>query len=208
MDNEPGLRERKKRQTREAISGHATMLILERGFDAVTVAEIARAADVSDKTVFNYFPRKEDLFLDRLADFSTQIEEAVRERATDERVIDAVRELVAGLVRQHHPISGYAEPNFTRFWQVVIDSPALQARVREYVQELEDLLARLLTEEGDTDALRTRFAAASIVAAYRTVFLDAARRILAGAEKRTDADALIARYARAFAAVERGLEEF
>lgn len=60
-----GLRERKKRQTRQYISDVATGLFLERGFEAVTVAEVADAANVSVNTVYNYFPAKEDLFLDR-----------------------------------------------------------------------------------------------------------------------------------------------
>ena len=60
-----GLRERKKRQTREAIAAAAMALFHERGFDAVTVADVARAADVSEKTVFNYFPTKEDLVFHR-----------------------------------------------------------------------------------------------------------------------------------------------
>ena len=60
-----GLRERKKRQTREAIAAAAMALFVARGFDAVTVAEVARAADVSEKTVFNYFPAKEDLVFAR-----------------------------------------------------------------------------------------------------------------------------------------------
>src|ERR1700754_5119358 len=66
-----GLRERKKRQTQEAIAGAAMELFLEHGFDAVTVADVARAADVAEKTVFNHFPTKEDLVFfrsdDRLA---------------------------------------------------------------------------------------------------------------------------------------------
>src|SRR4051794_10762590 len=61
---ETGRRERKKQQTRQAISDVATTLFLERGFDAVTVAEVARAADVAVQTVFNHFPAKEDLFFD------------------------------------------------------------------------------------------------------------------------------------------------
>lgn len=60
-----GLRERKKRRTRQYISDVATGLFLERGFDEVTVAEVAEAAEVSVNTVYNYFPAKEDLFLDR-----------------------------------------------------------------------------------------------------------------------------------------------
>jgi AcrR family transcriptional regulator len=60
-----GLRERKTRLTRQRISDTATAMFLERGFDAVTVAEVARACDVSEKTVFNYFPTKESLVLDQ-----------------------------------------------------------------------------------------------------------------------------------------------
>ncbi|MFD0582588.1 helix-turn-helix domain-containing protein [Dactylosporangium darangshiense] len=78
MGVEQGLRERKKRETRRLISDVATMLFVERGFDAVTVAEIAARAGVAPKTVFNYFPRKEDLFLDRLEELSAMVTAAVR----------------------------------------------------------------------------------------------------------------------------------
>ena len=76
-----GLRERKKQQTREAIAETARALFVERGFEAVRVAEVAEAADVSQKTVFNYFPTKEDLVFWRLEAFEEEILGAVRERA-------------------------------------------------------------------------------------------------------------------------------
>ena len=79
-----GLRERKKRQTRQHLSDVATGLFLERGFEAVTVAEIAEAADVSVNTVYNYFPAKEDLFLDRAGAWSTGCRAAVRGRGAGE----------------------------------------------------------------------------------------------------------------------------
>jgi len=66
---EPGLRARKKAQTRDLIAETARRLFEERGFDAVTVAEVARKAEVAEKTVFNYFPAKEDLFYSRLEQF-------------------------------------------------------------------------------------------------------------------------------------------
>src|SRR5256885_15616544 len=65
-DQAEGLRERKKRMMRQQLSDAATRMFLERGFDAVRVAEIAQACGVSEKTVFNYFPVKEALIMDRL----------------------------------------------------------------------------------------------------------------------------------------------
>src|ERR671934_155487 len=89
-----GLRERKKQRTRELIAETARRLFLERGFDHVPVAEIARAADVSEKTVFNYFPRKEDLVYWRLQCFEEELLAAVRDRAPGESVLDAFAEFV------------------------------------------------------------------------------------------------------------------
>src|SRR4051795_357000 len=75
-----GLRERKKRQTRESIAVAAMELFQARGFDSVTVADVARAADVSEKTVFNYFPTKEDLVFARGDDHLAERAQAIRER--------------------------------------------------------------------------------------------------------------------------------
>jgi len=85
-----GLRERKKRQTRQYISDVATGLFLERGFDAVTIAEVAEAADVSVNTVYNYFPAKEDLFLDRSKGIVDRLARWVRGRGAGESAAYAV----------------------------------------------------------------------------------------------------------------------
>src|SRR6476659_3998217 len=100
MGTEKGLRERKKRQTRQLISDVATMLFVERGFDAVTVTEIAARAGVSPKTVFNYFARKEDLFLDRLEELSALVTAAVRDAPADTGPLAALRALVLDLLAQ------------------------------------------------------------------------------------------------------------
>src|SRR5437764_6428159 len=85
-----GLRESKKQQTREAIAGTAMGLFATRGFDHVTVAEVAAAAGVSEKTVFNYFPTKEDLFWDEVPEREAALVDAVRCRTEGECVSAAL----------------------------------------------------------------------------------------------------------------------
>ncbi|AJT67834.3 hypothetical protein T261_6219 [Streptomyces lydicus] len=200
------LRERKKLRTRQRISGEATLLFIERGFDNVTVAEVARAAEVSTMTVFNYFPRKEDLFLDRIPEAHELVTRAVRERGADETPLAALRRLAFALLARRHPLGGVGE-GFAHFWQTVLDSPALRARGREAVEEIENTLAGLLGEAageegGPGDA---RLAAALIVAAYRVAYAGAAVRQLAGDpadEVAADQEAVLR---RTFDALERAL---
>src|SRR5215208_8135220 len=86
-----GLRERKKEQTRRLIAETARRLFGERGFERVPVAEIARAADVSEQTVFNYFPTKEDLVYWRLGSFEEELLATIREREPGEPALAAFR---------------------------------------------------------------------------------------------------------------------
>src|ERR671929_2130349 len=91
MSQELGLRERKKQQTRQLIADTARRLFAERGFEQVTVAEVARAADVSEQTVFNYFPTKEDLVYWRLGSFEEELLATIRERQSGESALAAFR---------------------------------------------------------------------------------------------------------------------
>jgi AcrR family transcriptional regulator len=146
----PGLRERKKRRTKELIAETARRLFTERGFDAVTVAEVARAADVSEGTVFNYFPTKEDLFYSGMEAFEAALVDAVRRRPAGESVLRAFRGFVldgaATLAAE-----GTAEV-IGRAARLIGASRSLQGREREVAAESTDALAALLAEEAGAPA--------------------------------------------------------
>jgi AcrR family transcriptional regulator len=172
-----GLRERKKQETRQLLAALAATLFAERGFDNVSVADVADAAGVSKMTVFNYFPRKEDLFFDRAPEFAALLTTTVGSRAAGVSPLEAIRAMVLGLLDERNPLAGFGEQSH-HFWQVVIDSPALRARAREGVEELEALVADLFTEAyGEPQA---RLTAALLMAAWRAAYLSGARRIMAG----------------------------
>ena len=193
MSESAGLRERKKQETRRRISDVATTLFRERGFDAVTVAEVAEAANVSKMTVFNYFPRKEDLFIDRIPEAIELLTGAVLRRPAGVSPVAAVRARLLELIEQGHPLSAVGADH-TAFWRTLLASPALRARSREAVEELEDSLASALAEAADNNrpdapgpraaggmgAEAARMTAALIIAVMRTAFQLAALRQLAG----------------------------
>src|SRR6478752_1678237 len=93
-----GLRESKKRETRQLISDHATRLFIEQGFERTTIAEIAAAARVAKKTVTNYFARKEDLALDHQDAFTGSLAATVAGRASGESALTALRHAFAEAV--------------------------------------------------------------------------------------------------------------
>src|SRR6187455_2505993 len=128
------LRESKKRETRQRLSDVATELFYARGFDSVTVEEIAAAAKVSKVTVFNYFARKEDLFLDREDEVMLLLREALGERPKGQSPVDALRRLVDRLCEQKHPFARI-DSQTIGWWRVVAASPSLKARLREIEDE-------------------------------------------------------------------------
>jgi AcrR family transcriptional regulator len=136
-----GRRESKKRETRQRISDVATQLFIARGFDAVTLDEIAAAAKVSKMTLFNYFARKEDLMLDREDHLLLlPFREALRARAKGEAPIDALRGHVDWLRAQKHPFLRI-DPRSLDWWRTVAASPPLKARLRELEEEAAEGLA-------------------------------------------------------------------
>jgi AcrR family transcriptional regulator len=179
--DETSLRERKKRETRQRISNVATSLFMLRGFDNVTVAEVAEAANVSKMTVFNYFPRKEELLFDRGAEAVELLDAAIRDRAPGQSTIGALRRLMLRLTEARHPLSALRD-GIQPFLRLVLDSRALQAGALEMVNDLENHLAAEfaeLTGGKPTDPLPS-LAAALVVATLRTLYQHATRRLLAG----------------------------
>ncbi|MFE6869797.1 TetR/AcrR family transcriptional regulator [Kitasatospora sp. NPDC057692] len=176
-----GLREEKKRRTRTLLADTATALFAERGFERVTVAEVARAAGVAVNTVFNYFPTKEDLFFDRQDEVVDRLARVVRERPTGASPVDAVRaELLAGL-DAGEPTYGL-DPQAAAFWRTVGDSPALRARLLDLGERAEEALAAALAEEAGlpADAALPRVVAGALAGAHRAALAEVRRGVVAG----------------------------
>ncbi|MFH9088141.1 TetR/AcrR family transcriptional regulator [Streptomyces sp. NPDC017673] len=176
-----GLRERKKRQTRQYISDVATGLFLERGFEAVTVAEIAEAANVSVNTVYNYFPAKEDLFFDRSAGVADRLARWVRGRDAGESAARAVLRELRGEVEAVSPRVGLME-GYDRFMRVIHEAPPLRSRLWSLQQEIHDTLEAALREEtgaGADDPLPDLMAG-QICWIHQSVFVTIGREMLAG----------------------------
>ncbi|MFF9194567.1 TetR/AcrR family transcriptional regulator [Streptomyces sp. NPDC014779] len=144
-----GLRERKKRQTKQRISDLATGLFLERGFQSVTVAEIAEAADVSVNTVYNYFPAKEDLFLDRMEGVTHRLARMIRGRDAGESAAAAVLREIRGHVAAVSPAYGLMD-GYAAFMRVIDEAPTLQARLLALQQEVRRITVAALREEAGT----------------------------------------------------------
>ncbi|MDT0490792.1 TetR family transcriptional regulator [Streptomyces griseus] len=170
------LRERKKQLTYRAISDAAIAMFLERGFDKVSVAEVAAAADISKPTLFRYFPAKEDLALHRFADHEDEAARVVGGRDPGESPLDALRRhFLAGLDRRD-PATGLSDaPQVLAFHRLLYGTPALVARLYAYQGRSEAALARALG-----GGIAERLAAGQIIAVLRILAEENWRRIDAG----------------------------
>jgi len=164
-----GLRELKKQQTRQAISGTATRLFLERGFEEVTITEIAAAARVAKMTVTNHFPRKEDLALDYHETFAASLARTVETRRKGKSALAALRREFLDQLARHDVLAGFSGPDFAR---MVTDSPTLTTRLRDLHDQREEALARTLAADTAADPadIEPRAAAALLGAAHRILF--------------------------------------
>jgi AcrR family transcriptional regulator len=210
MSQELGLRERKKQRTRELIADTARRLFVERGFDRVPVVEIARRAEVSEATVYNYFPTKEDLLYWRLESFEQELLEAVAGRVPGESFLAAFGRFVLerrGLLAARDPEMVEFLAGLTR---TITESPALLARERQIFDRYTTSLAALIADEAgaDADAIEPWLAANALMSVHRAIVDYTRRRILAGARNPRLAREVRARGQRALAFLERGLGDY
>ena len=172
----PRTSERGGPLTRRKISDVATRLFLDRGFDEVTVAQVAKEAGVSSVTVFKHYPRKEDLLFDRVEDAVEILRSAVCDRAPGVDVLTSLRQVAFGLVDNRHALSGVKDGSIP-FYRTVAASPALIARAREIAAELEKTLKELLDDDAAFDGDASLFAAL-VIAGYATVLTGTAQRVI------------------------------
>ncbi len=147
-----GLRERKKRQVRQKISDVATAMFLVHGFDEVTVAQIAAACEVSEQTVFNYFPTKESMLFDRSESTINTVVDAVREQGSVSLVDAVVKATLAEAIRPRTPVpldEARQLHLFRLFGNVITGSPTLAgARLAEFARFADELAAALAERIG------------------------------------------------------------
>ncbi|MGV9771805.1 TetR/AcrR family transcriptional regulator [Streptosporangium sp. NPDC003464] len=192
-----GLRELKKRETRQAISDQATRLFIERGFDRTTIADVAAAARVAKMTVTNYFPRKEDLALDHHEEFVAGPARTVASREPGQSALAALAGAFLAAVERHDPVIGFSGVQFAR---MIADSPTLVARIRDLHDQREDALAEILAAEtgaGPHD-ITPRAVATQLGGAHRVLFTEVQRRTLDGLSNEEIATAVAGSARRVF----------
>ncbi|MEE1755584.1 TetR/AcrR family transcriptional regulator [Streptomyces sp. SP18CS02] len=189
MSGDMGLRARKKQRTYQVISDAAIALFLAKGFDRVSVAEIAEAAEVSKPTLFRYFPAKEDLALHRFADHRDEAARVVAGRPAGVGPLRALHlHFVDGLVRRD-PVTGLSdEEPVLAFHRLLYGTPSLVARLYAYQGASERALAEALG-----GGVPARLAAGQVIAVQRILAEENWQRIDAGeSADEVEADAVAA----------------
>src|SRR5438105_3818967 len=165
-----GLRERRKQETRQAISDIATRMFVERGFDEVTISQVADAAGVAKMTVTNYFPRKEDLVFDRAEAVIGHLARVVETRAPGESMLAAVRRDYAEAVARADVTLGLSSVGFAG---MIANSPVLSSRLMEMLYQRERALGDAIAAETGTDTPQQRLVAALLASVHRVLYAEA-----------------------------------
>jgi len=211
MTTELGLRERKKLRTRQLIAETAMRMFAERGFDAVPVAAVARAAEVSEATVFNYFPTKEDLVYRGMEAFEAELLAAVRDRPAGEPITAAFGRFVL------RPRGFLAEPDedviryLIAVAKMIPASPALLAREREVLDRYTESLAALIAEDtaAEPGDLRPWVVARALIGTHQSLIQLVRRRLAEGQVNAADvAREVVTRGRQALEQLEQGLADY
>jgi len=159
-----GHRERKKQRTREAIAQQALDLFVERGYDATTLAEIAEAAGVSTRTIFAYFPSKEDILFCRFQELRDLLAATLDERPTGKDALGTLRDFVIGVACEKSELDHKLE-------RMIDSDETLHSHKRARLSQLQELLSAAIADELDAGAgdLRPQIAAASLTAAFEVL---------------------------------------
>jgi AcrR family transcriptional regulator len=210
-----GLRQRKKRIMRQMISDTATAMFLERGFEEVRVAEVAAACGVSEKTVYNYFPTKESLLLDREEAMTAAVKYAFGPRSALRSPVDAAVDLITrdlqqlyGHLEAHHPPVDLAMVQ--RFSELVERTPALRVAQQDMMERLVDVAAEAMAARAGIDPgdPEPQIAAHAIIGLWRVQFR-AMRRYSDGARSPSEVcDLVVAEVRRAARLIDTGLWSF
>ncbi|WP_040766805.1 TetR family transcriptional regulator [Tsukamurella sp. 1534] len=191
-----GLRERKKLETRQRIQQVAIDLFGERGFDDVTVTEVARAANVSQATVFNYFPTKEDLVLHGMAAYGDRLVDTLRDHPGGVPMLQTFRAEILeprGVLAQNDPS---AIDGLVRVHEIIAGSPALRARQLLIAEATAADVAELFAG-GAPDAVHPRFLAAAVVGITQAMTSEIHRLAAAGHSGTDIAEIVLPQGARA-----------
>jgi AcrR family transcriptional regulator len=193
-----GLRETKKLATRQQIAGVGMRLFAMKGFDHVTVAEVAAEAGVSEKTVFNYFPTKEDIFFDEVPDRLRALTDAIRSRPEGTTVLESLRRM------QLSEAPRLTSPGFEVFARILESSPALLAKEVDVMARFSQVLAEALQEDGISER-DARIAAGLLMSVHRMYFRAARRAALEGKTGPAALRQLKGDIARAYELLEHGV---
>jgi AcrR family transcriptional regulator len=196
-----GLRESKKARMRQEIADQSMRLFATRGFDHVTVAEVAAAAGVSEKTIFNYFPTKEDLFFDEVPKREAALLDAIRGRERGESILAALRRLQVG------ECARLCSSRFATFARIIEESPALQAKELEVMARFAQVLSEAIQSELQVDERDARIAAGLLVSVHRQFFRAARKQAIAGKHGPSAVKRLRADLERSYHLLEHGLGE-
>jgi AcrR family transcriptional regulator len=205
-----GLRERKKRLTRQVISDVATEMFCRRGFDEVRIAEIAEAAGVSEKTVYNYFPTKELLVFDRAEEMEVRVRDALALRGANVSPTDAILALIEQEIDRHERAGPDMQPMVLDFIRMVETTPALRAARRELSGRLVTVATEALAASAEVDPLdpEPQVAAHALVALWEVHFSARARHLRDGTPLDEMRDAVMADTRRAARLLDTGLWSF